>query len=81
MNAPKLSGSEFQALYEKLKSTSRWGPDGLARRAVCEELRRWSFLCVIAPLRLRAGTGSPVKSHRDLLVPSPEESESALPAR
>ena len=26
----------------------------------CEELRRWSFLCVIAPLRLRAGTGSPV---------------------
>ncbi len=28
--------------------------------AVCEELNRWSFLCVIAPLRLRAGTGSPV---------------------
>ena len=28
--------------------------------AVCEELGRWSFLCVIAPLRLRAGTGSPV---------------------
>jgi kynurenine formamidase len=28
--------------------------------AVCEPLRRWSFLCVIAPLRLRAGTGSPV---------------------
>jgi kynurenine formamidase len=27
---------------------------------VCEELDRWSFLCVIAPLRLRAGTGSPV---------------------
>jgi kynurenine formamidase len=27
---------------------------------VCEELNRWSFLCVIAPLRLRAGTGSPV---------------------
>ena len=27
---------------------------------VCEGLRRWSFLCVIAPLRLRAGTGSPV---------------------
>ena len=26
----------------------------------CEELGRWSFLCVIAPLRLRAGTGSPV---------------------
>ncbi len=28
--------------------------------AVCEELNRWSFLCVIAPLRLRAGTGSPI---------------------
>jgi kynurenine formamidase len=28
--------------------------------AVCDELSRWSFLCVIAPLRLRAGTGSPV---------------------
>jgi kynurenine formamidase len=27
---------------------------------VCEELGRWSFLCVIAPLRLDAGTGSPV---------------------
>ena len=27
---------------------------------VCEELRRWSFLCVIAPIRLAAGTGSPV---------------------
>jgi kynurenine formamidase len=28
--------------------------------AACEELGRWSFLCVITPLRLRAGTGSPV---------------------
>jgi kynurenine formamidase len=28
--------------------------------AVCEELGRWSFFCVIAPLRLRTGTGSPV---------------------
>jgi kynurenine formamidase len=28
--------------------------------AACEELNRWSFFCVIAPLRLRAGTGSPV---------------------
>jgi kynurenine formamidase len=27
---------------------------------VCEELDRWSFLCVIAPLRLGEGTGSPV---------------------
>jgi kynurenine formamidase len=28
--------------------------------AICEELRRWSFFCVIAPLRLPGGTGSPV---------------------
>ncbi len=28
--------------------------------AAWEELNRWSFLCVIAPLRLRAATGSPV---------------------
>jgi len=26
----------------------------------CEEAGRWSFLCVIAPLRLQGGTGSPV---------------------
>jgi kynurenine formamidase len=28
--------------------------------AACEELNRWSFFCVIAPLRLSAGTGSPI---------------------
>lgn len=28
--------------------------------AVCNSLGRWSFLCVIAPLRLPAGTGSPI---------------------
>ena len=27
---------------------------------LCEQEGRWSFLCVIAPLRLHAGTGSPV---------------------
>jgi kynurenine formamidase len=27
---------------------------------LCEETGRWSFLCVVAPLRLGAGTGSPV---------------------
>jgi kynurenine formamidase len=32
--------------------------DGLAR--LCEEVGRWTFLCVIAPLRLPTGTGSPV---------------------
>jgi kynurenine formamidase len=26
----------------------------------CEQAGRWSFLCVIAPLRLDGGTGSPV---------------------
>jgi kynurenine formamidase len=26
----------------------------------CQEAGRWSFLCVVAPLRLHAGTGSPV---------------------
>ena len=29
-------------------------------RQVCAQIRRWSFLCVIAPLRLPTGTGSPV---------------------
>jgi kynurenine formamidase len=28
--------------------------------ALCDEAGRWSFLCVIAPLRLAHGTGSPV---------------------
>ena len=28
--------------------------------AICEHQRRWSFLCVVAPLRLPAATGSPV---------------------
>jgi kynurenine formamidase len=28
--------------------------------AICESAGRWSFLCVIAPLRLPAGTGSPI---------------------
>lgn len=32
--------------------------DGLA--PLCEEVGRWTFLCVIAPLRLPTGTGSPV---------------------
>ena len=27
---------------------------------LCEREGRWSFLCVIAPLRLPTGTGSPV---------------------
>ena len=32
--------------------------DGLA--SLCEDAGRWAFLCVIAPLRLASGTGSPV---------------------
>ncbi len=27
---------------------------------VCDDLGRWAFLCVVAPLRLGGGTGSPV---------------------
>jgi kynurenine formamidase len=27
---------------------------------LCEEEKRWSFMCVVAPLRLPAATGSPV---------------------
>jgi hypothetical protein len=27
---------------------------------LCRENRRWSFLCVIAPLRMPRATGSPV---------------------
>jgi hypothetical protein len=27
---------------------------------LCAEFRQWSFLCVIAPLRLSVATGSPV---------------------
>jgi hypothetical protein len=32
--------------------------DGLAE--TCERFGRWEFLCVIAPLRIPGGTGSPV---------------------
>jgi kynurenine formamidase len=28
--------------------------------ALCEEQDRWAFMCVIAPLRLPAATGSPI---------------------
>jgi len=28
--------------------------------SVCQQTGRWSFLCVIAPLRLPTGTGSPL---------------------
>jgi hypothetical protein len=28
--------------------------------SLCEAAGRWSFLCVIAPLRLARGTGSPI---------------------
>ena len=34
--------------------------DRIAMNMVCEEIGRWSFLCVIAPLHLPTGTGSPV---------------------
>ena len=31
-----------------------------ALAATCEELGRWEFLLVVAPLRVQGGTGSPV---------------------
>jgi len=31
-------------------------------KTMCEEAARWSFLCVIAPLRLPTGTGSPINA-------------------
>jgi hypothetical protein len=33
---------------------------GAGLAAACAAAGRWSFLCVIAPLRLPTGTGSPV---------------------
>jgi len=35
-------------------------PDFSALAPLCAEFRQWSFLCVIAPLRLSVATGSPV---------------------
>ena len=61
MSDLELSADEFRALYDRVKHMSRQAPsqfDDLV--AVCEELNRWSFLCVVAPLRLPAATGSPV---------------------
>jgi hypothetical protein len=59
-----LSEAEFRALYQRLRRAYAWGPgdrldlDALAE--LCEARHRSSFLCVVAPLRLREGTGSPV---------------------
>ena len=33
--------------------------------SLCEAAGRWPFLCVIAPLRLARGTGSPITPSRD----------------
>jgi len=41
-------------------------PEALAE--TCARLNRWEFMLVVAPLRVPTGTGSPVKSHRDLLT-------------
>jgi hypothetical protein len=54
MSDLELSADEFRALYDRVKLMSRWGPAD--RRGA---LNRWSFLCVVAPLRLRNATGSP----------------------
>jgi hypothetical protein len=55
--APAGPMTEFRALYERLRGQAPWGPDD--RRGALNYIT-WSFLCVIAPLRLPAGAGSPV---------------------
>ena len=35
---------------------------------LCEQLDRWSFLCVVAPLRVPGATGSPVNPDRKSVV-------------
>ena len=51
----ELSAAEFRALDDLVKQATAL--DDVV--AVCEELNRWSFLCVVTPLRLRAATGCP----------------------
>jgi kynurenine formamidase len=54
--------------------------DALAER--CEEMHRASFLCVVAPLRLREGTGSPVNPIAIFLpVQSPRTGDAACSPR
>ncbi len=68
-----MTEAEFRAIYERLRRQLPWGPDDNALglhlldylqftqlASACAEAGRWSFLCVIAPLRLPTGTGSPV---------------------
>jgi hypothetical protein len=54
----ELSAAEFQALYERLRGHAQWGSDD--EPGDCRAAGRWSFLCVVAPLRLPGGTGSPI---------------------
>ena len=70
-----MTEAEFRSLYEQLRAQVPGGPDD-RRGALnyitmdylqyydlaplCEREGRWSFLCIIAPLRLPTGTGSPV---------------------
>ena len=71
----RMTEAEFRSLYDRLRAQVPWGPDdrrgalGLHLMdylqfddlaPLCEREGRWSFLCVIAPLRLPTGTGSPV---------------------
>lgn len=45
----------------------------------CAAMHRWSFLCVVAPLRLRTGTGSPVNPIAIFLPGSPGTGDAASP--
>jgi hypothetical protein len=66
---PPLDATEFGELHQRLRRGTDWGPAD--RRGALNHLTQaevlaaagevsWSFLCVIAPLRLHRGTGSPV---------------------
>jgi hypothetical protein len=64
----ELSAAEFQALYERPRGLGQWGSDdrrGALNHITSDHLVMnvhgdWSFLCVVAPLRLPGGTGSPI---------------------
>ena len=61
--ASALEGVDFPVHVLAINALGVHLPDYLYLEdlaATCEHMRRWSFLCVIAPHRLQAGTGSPV---------------------
>jgi hypothetical protein len=65
----ELSAAEFRALYDRVKHMSRWGPDDSPRTSpaaasglsfVMDRVAMNIHGNAVAPLRLRAATGSPV---------------------